>query len=88
MEVDGHERYINWLKDDNLLPGSIPASRIMSFNYESKWFLDAPKQSLSSCAIQLLTALDNLRKTVIILEVISSLTCLIVNRIKLRHTDH
>ncbi|KAL9134421.1 MAG: hypothetical protein Q9175_004391 [Cornicularia normoerica] len=56
------EVHVNWLKDDNMLPTKLPDSRIMTFNYESKWLLGAPKQRRSLCAIQLLTALDNKRK--------------------------
>ena len=56
---------VNWLKDPDMLPSKLPNSRIMTFNYESKWFLAAPKQRCSLCAIQLLTALDNRRNEVI-----------------------
>ena len=59
------EVHINWLEDSNMLPSKLPNSRIMTFNYESKWFLEAPKQRCSLYAIQLLTALDNQRKEVI-----------------------
>ena len=59
------EVHVNWLADENMLPARLPHSRIMTFNYESKWFLKAPKQRRPLCAIQLLTALDNQRKAVI-----------------------
>lgn len=55
---------VNWLADENMLPTKLPNSRIMTFNYESKWLLGAPKQRCSLCAIQLLTALDHQRKEV------------------------
>lgn len=61
-EATGEERKINWLKDENMLPLDIPNARIMTFNYESKWIMDAPKQGRFSCAEQLLTALDNQRR--------------------------
>jgi hypothetical protein len=63
-EETGEERKINWLKDENMLPLDIPNARIMTFNYESKWIADAPKQGRFSCAEQLLTALDNQRREV------------------------
>jgi hypothetical protein len=66
-EATGEERKINWLKDENMLPFDIPNARIMTFNYESKWIADAPKQGRFSCAEQLLTALDNQRREVSIL---------------------
>lgn len=60
---DGNEAAnVNWLTDENMLPAKLPDSRIMTFNYESKWLLGAPKQRRSLCAIQLLNALDNKRE--------------------------
>ena len=56
--------HVNWLKDTNMLPAKLPDSRIMVFNYESKWLLNAPRQSRSPCAEQMLTALDNKRREV------------------------
>ena len=64
MEYNDKEVHVNWLADQNMLPAKLPDSRIMTFNYESKWLLKAPKQRRSLCAIQLLTALDNKRKEV------------------------
>jgi hypothetical protein len=58
------EGKVNWLADQNMLPAKIPYARIMTFNYESKWHMDAPKQRRHLCAIQLLTALDNKRREV------------------------
>lgn len=56
------EVLVNWLADRNMLPAKLPNSRIMTFNYESKWLLGAPMQRRHLCAIQLLTAIDNKRK--------------------------
>ena len=61
---DDQKVLVNWLADDEMLPAKLPNSRIMTFNYESKWLLGPVKQTLSSCAIQLLTALDNKRNEV------------------------
>lgn len=58
------EKHVKWLEDPDMLPSKLPNSRVMTFNYESKWLLAAPKQRSSLCAIQLLTALDNQRKEV------------------------
>ena len=63
-DATGEEKKVNWLADDDLLPNKIPNARIMTFNYESKWHADAPKQRRSLCAEQLLVALDNKRKEV------------------------
>lgn len=64
MNDSGEEKNVNWLADNDLLPKEIPNARIMTFNYESKWHADAPKQRRSLCAEQLLTALHNKRKEV------------------------
>lgn len=64
MKAGDQEVHVNWLADKTMLPAKLPNSRIMTFNYESKWFLEAPRQRRSLCAIQLLTALDNQRKEV------------------------
>lgn len=61
---DEPEVLVNWLADGNMLPVKLPNSRIMAFNYESKWLLGAPMQRRCLCAIQLLTALDNKRNEV------------------------
>lgn len=60
--TSGDEIHVNWLKDEDMLPSKMPNARIMTFNYESKWHKDAPRQRRSLCADQLLTALDNKRK--------------------------
>ena len=64
--AEGTDQYkeVNWLADKDLLPAKIPHARIMTFNYESRWDKDAPKQRRSLCAGQLLTLLDNKRKEV------------------------
>jgi hypothetical protein len=64
VKLNDNEKRVNWLADEDLLPAKIPSARIMTFNYESKWHVDAPKQRLSLCAEQLLTALQNKRKEV------------------------
>jgi hypothetical protein len=56
---------VNWLADHDLLPAKVPNARIMTFNYESKWHMDAPKQTRFQCAEQLLTVLENKRKEVL-----------------------
>ena len=61
---DDQEVLVNWLADEEMLPAKLPNSRIMTFNYESKWLLAAPNQRRYLCAIQLLTALDNKRNDV------------------------
>ena len=65
VKNDDQEELVNWLADEKMLPAKLPNSRIMTFNYESKWLLAAPKQRRYSCAIQLLTAIDNQREEVI-----------------------
>ena len=64
VRVEDEEVHVNWLADKKMLPAKLPNSRIMTFNYESKWLLGAPKQRCYSCALQLLTFLDGRRKEV------------------------
>ena len=68
VKTGDQEKLVNWLVDGNMLPAKLPNSRIMTFNYESKWLLAAPKQRRHLCAIQLLTALDNKRNEVFFLQ--------------------
>ena len=51
MKDGNKEVHVNWLADENLLPAKLPDSRIITFNYESKWLLEAPKQRRSLYAI-------------------------------------
>ena len=57
---------LNWLKD--LLPSNLLSSklrcRVMAFNYESKWFLNAPQLRLSNISDNLLDSLRNNRTKV------------------------
>lgn len=63
---DGEEIYVKWLKDEHLLPSKILNARVMAFNYEARWHKVSPRQRRALCATQLLTALDNQRKEVIV----------------------
>lgn len=49
-----------WLKD--LLPQDIPNSRIMTFNSDSAWLRDAPRESMRPLASRLLANLDDARQ--------------------------
>lgn len=57
---------VNWLQD--LLPACLSAnnisSRIMTFNYNSTWFMDAPQQRLSNISDTLLDSLGKKRASV------------------------
>lgn len=45
-----------WLKD--FLPKACPRARIMAFNHNSAWNVDAPVKSVEVCGQQLLDALN------------------------------
>jgi hypothetical protein len=60
----GEEKLVNWLEAPAMLPKELPNARIMAFSYESKWLLEGLKQRRALCGIQLLEALNNLRKKV------------------------
>ena len=56
-------RGVSWLSDENMLPSSIPYSRIMRFTYESSWFgKDSILQMLSVVADELLRGIIALRQ--------------------------
>ncbi|KAG6977871.1 Vegetative incompatibility protein HET-E-1 [Fusarium oxysporum f. sp. conglutinans] len=63
----GHPEYpakhFNWLKE--LLPIELSSAqlscRVMTFNYDSKWFMNAPQQRLSNISDTLLVSLRNKR---------------------------
>lgn len=51
----------NWLQE--LLPAKLPKPcRVLAFNYDSRWFWDAPQQKLSSISDTLLDSLRNDRE--------------------------
>lgn len=54
---------MNWLADDDMLPGRLPNARIMAFGYDSIWFGQDPiKVSVSNIATRLLSTLQSVRK--------------------------
>ncbi|RPB26408.1 hypothetical protein L211DRAFT_781858, partial [Terfezia boudieri ATCC MYA-4762] len=53
------EREVMWLK--HLLPAVVPHARILKFNYDSKYLVNAPKESLRSLGERLTNTIRNLR---------------------------
>ncbi|KAL8816780.1 MAG: hypothetical protein Q9191_008267, partial [Dirinaria sp. TL-2023a] len=57
------EKYVNWLKDRDMLPAIVPDARIMRYGYQSQWFGDeAISQKTSTVAQRLLLSLRRARK--------------------------
>ncbi|MCJ1429508.1 hypothetical protein MMC29_007423, partial [Sticta canariensis] len=56
-----NERYVNWLRDTNMLPAAIPNARIMRYGYESHWFGETIKLKASTVAQRLLQNLKRRR---------------------------
>lgn len=55
------DKPFNWLRE--LLPAKISKPcRVLAFNYDSRWFWDAPQQKLSSISDTLLDSLRNDRE--------------------------
>jgi hypothetical protein len=50
-----------WLRD--FLPKSFPQARIMAFNHNSAWSMNAPVRSVEVCGEQLLHVLNTRRET-------------------------
>lgn len=56
-------QYVNWLKDEDMLPSVAPNARIMRYGYESGWFGDdAIRQKVSTVAKRFLVALKRERE--------------------------
>ncbi|KAF2476744.1 uncharacterized protein BDR25DRAFT_209934, partial [Lindgomyces ingoldianus] len=51
-------QWVNWLKEENMLPAVAPNARIMRYGYQSQWFGEgAMRQNASTVAQRLLLAL-------------------------------
>ena len=62
-EESGEERYVNWLKDEDMLPSAVQNARIMRYGYESQWFGEqAIHTKVTNVAQRLLLALQRRRK--------------------------
>ncbi|KAL8337946.1 hypothetical protein RB598_006708 [Gaeumannomyces tritici] len=55
--------YVNWLKDKQFLPASVPHARIMRYGYSSQWFgKNATKTKMSDISQAFLFDLDEFRE--------------------------
>lgn len=63
MHKNGPEN-VHWLKDRNTLPARVPNSRIIAYNYESRWHADAPRTRLELCGEDLMNRLYDFRDKV------------------------
>ncbi|GIJ91397.1 hypothetical protein Asppvi_010362 [Aspergillus pseudoviridinutans] len=54
-------RDIHWLRDRDMLPNVVPKSRIMVYNYDSKWHSNAPQTRLQICGEDLIRSVHNFR---------------------------
>ncbi|KAI1172200.1 hypothetical protein F4777DRAFT_582141 [Nemania sp. FL0916] len=52
---------VHWLRDSNMLPAKLPKSRIIVYNYDSKWHKDAPKTRLELCGEDLIHSVHSFR---------------------------
>ena len=63
VEKEGTTTYVNWLKDKDMLPATIPQARIMRYGYHSKWFAQgAIKTRCAEISQRILLALKLKRK--------------------------
>ncbi|KAH7123000.1 hypothetical protein EDB81DRAFT_913094 [Dactylonectria macrodidyma] len=53
---------VNWLKDPHMLPKVVPNSRIMVYNYDSRWHADAPRTRLQICGEEFVRNLHTFRE--------------------------
>ncbi|CAG8400414.1 unnamed protein product [Penicillium salamii] len=61
-QANGKPRLVNWLKDKNMLPSVVRKTRILSYNYESRWHKNASKTRLQICGEELVNAVHDFRK--------------------------
>ncbi|RYP42870.1 hypothetical protein DL768_010174 [Monosporascus sp. mg162] len=57
---DGDKR-VNWLRDPDMLPAKVTKSRIIAYNYESRWHAAAPKTRLQLCGEDLIHGVHSFR---------------------------
>ncbi|KAK5996960.1 Vegetative incompatibility HET-E-1-like protein [Cladobotryum mycophilum] len=57
----GCEKSTHWLKDPEMLPLKVPNSRIMAYNYDSTWHMDAPKTTLQLCGEEFIQSVHRFR---------------------------
>ncbi|KAH8751120.1 hypothetical protein F5883DRAFT_578658 [Diaporthe sp. PMI_573] len=50
-------RHVKWLQDPDMLPAVVPKSRIMLYNYDSKWHANAPRTRLQLCGEDLVRSM-------------------------------
>ncbi|KAH7215413.1 hypothetical protein DER44DRAFT_820270 [Fusarium oxysporum] len=55
-------RLVKWLEDPDMLPAVVPRSRIVLYNYDSRWHVDAPKTRLQLCGEDLARSTHNFRR--------------------------
>jgi hypothetical protein len=53
---------INWLSAPNMLPATAPNARIWTFNYNSRWYFDAPAQRILPLSETLLSVVGDMRE--------------------------
>ncbi|KAF6824006.1 ankyrin domain protein, partial [Colletotrichum plurivorum] len=55
-------RHVKWLQDPDMLPTVVPRSRILLYNYDSRWHADAPKIRLTLCGEELIRSIRDFRE--------------------------
>ncbi|KAF6795433.1 ankyrin domain protein, partial [Colletotrichum musicola] len=55
-------RHVKWLQDPDMLPTVVPRSRILLYNYNSRWHADAPKIRLTLCGEELIRSIRDFRE--------------------------
>lgn len=58
----GSRPSVNWLKDLDMLPATVPRTRIIAYNYDSRWHKNAPKTRLELCGEEFVHSLHVFRE--------------------------
>lgn len=60
--VNGKPRLVNWLSDEGMLPAKVSRARILAYNYESRWHMNAATTRLQVCGKHLADAIHEFRE--------------------------
>ncbi|KAK4074614.1 hypothetical protein Purlil1_12943 [Purpureocillium lilacinum] len=61
-DPENPDRHVKWLQDSDMLPKVVPYSRILLYNYDSRWHANAPKIRLSLCGEDLIRSVRDFRE--------------------------
>ncbi|KAL7934294.1 peptidase C14 [Trichoderma chlorosporum] len=61
QDKTGQRSPVHWLRNPDMLPAVVPKARILAYNYESRWHINAPQLRLQLCGKEFMRSLHNFR---------------------------